>query len=171
MTSTLLQAGRQWRRLAQRVLVAHQISEARASVLLWVRRLGGGVRQVTLATYVGIQGTSLVRLLDELGSLNLIERRDDREDRRANLIWLTPTGEELAVAIERSLSELREQVLSGVSDADVEATLRVFRAIDRANESLGTQPVPLRVSVILCKQVSVSLPFERSSHDDHDIDT
>jgi transposase len=28
-----------------------------------------------------------------------------------------------------------------------------------------------RVSVILCKQVSVSLPFKRSSHDDHDIDT
>jgi MarR family transcriptional regulator for hemolysin len=142
LTSTLLQAGRQWRRLAQRVLVTHQISEARASVLLWVRRLGG-VRQVTLASYVGIQGTSLVRLLDELSTLNLIERRNDREDRRVNLIWLTPAGEELAVAIERSLSELREQVLSDVSDADVEATLRVFRAIDRADENLRMQPVRL----------------------------
>jgi hypothetical protein len=36
------------------------------------------------------------------------------------------------------------------------------------------EPIPAgpgRVSVILCKQVSVSLPFKRSSHDDHDIDT
>ncbi|MBC9881414.1 winged helix-turn-helix transcriptional regulator [Bradyrhizobium sp. INPA01-394B] len=147
LTSTLLEAGRQWRRLAQRVLVEHQISEARATVLLWVRRLGG-VRQVTLADYVGIQGTSLVRLLDELSTLNLIERRDDREDRRVNLIWLTPAGEPLAVAIERSLSELREEVLSDVSDADVEATLRVFRAIDRADENSRTQPAPLLTKAI-----------------------
>lgn len=132
LTSTLLLAGRQWRRLAQQVLAAHDISEARAAALLWVRRLGGGARQVTLAGYVGIKGTSIVRLLDELGMIGLTERRDDPDDRRANLIWLTPTGEQLAERIEAALSELRDRILGEISNADVDATLRVFAALDRA---------------------------------------
>ncbi len=99
LTSALLLAGRNWRRLAQQVLVAHKISEARSAALLWVRRLGGGVHQSTLASYVGIERTSLVRLLDELATINLIERRGDPDDRRANGIWLTRTGKRLAVRI------------------------------------------------------------------------
>ncbi|WP_454634868.1 MarR family winged helix-turn-helix transcriptional regulator [Bradyrhizobium cenepequi] len=131
LTSTLLLAGRQWRRLAQQVLAAQDISEARAATLLWLRRLGGGVRQVTLAGYVGIKGTSIVRLLDELGAVGLIERRDDPDDRRANLVWLTNSGEQLADRIEAALSELRDRVFEDVPDADVDATLRVFKALDR----------------------------------------
>ncbi|GGC65266.1 MarR family winged helix-turn-helix transcriptional regulator [Chelatococcus reniformis] len=132
LTSTLLQAGRQWRRLAQEVLAEHEISEARGAALLWVRRLGGGVRQVTLAAYVGIEGTSIVRLLDQLSALGLLERRSDPDDRRANTVWLTEAGERLAEHIEAALGELRERVLKDVGDADLDATLRVFAAIDRA---------------------------------------
>lgn len=132
LTSNLLQTGRQWRRLAQQVLVEHHISEAPAAALLWVHRLGGGVRQVTLASYVGIEGTSVVRLLDQLAVLGLLERRVDPEDRRANLIWLTRRGAQMADRIETSLTRLRGEVLRDVSDADLEAALRVMDAIDRA---------------------------------------
>ncbi|WP_188577483.1 MarR family winged helix-turn-helix transcriptional regulator [Azorhizobium oxalatiphilum] len=140
LTSNLLQTGRQWRRLAQQVLVEHDISEAPAAALLWVRRLGGGVRQVTLASYVGIEGTSVVRLLDQLSALGLLERRDDPEDRRANLIWLTRSGEQMADRIERSLTRLRNAVLQDVSEADVEAALRVMEAIDRAASEARARP-------------------------------
>src|SRR4051812_14833445 len=128
-----MQAGRQWRRLAQEALDAHGISEARAAPLVWVSRMGGGVRQVELASRVGIEGTSLVRLLDQLSAAGLVERRDDPGDRRAKTIWLTDEGERLAEQIEQVLAELRGRVLSGVSQSDVEATLRVFRAIDCAS--------------------------------------
>ncbi|MDB5412927.1 MAG: transcriptional regulator, MarR family [Rubritepida sp.] len=128
VTADLLQAGRQWKRLAQEALAAHGISEARAAPLIWVGRLGGGVRQVTLAAHVGIEGTSLVRLLDQLSAAGLLERRDDPEDRRAKTIWLTPEGEKLAERIEQVLTDLRERVLHGVSDADIAAARRVFAA-------------------------------------------
>jgi MarR family transcriptional regulator, transcriptional regulator for hemolysin len=88
LTSTLLQAGRHWRRFAGQVLAALDISEARAAKVLWVRRLGGEVRQVTLAAYIGIEGTSVVRLINELSASGLLERRSDPEDRKANTIWL-----------------------------------------------------------------------------------
>jgi len=147
LTATLLQAGRQWRRLAQNVLAEHDISEARAAALLWVRRLGGGVRQVTLAAYVGIEGTSIVRLLDQLAALGLLERRPDPEDRRANAIWLTEAGERLADRIERALTKLRTQVLREVSEEDVEAALRVLAAIDRAAAGSRAPLAPLDARV------------------------
>jgi MarR family transcriptional regulator for hemolysin len=148
VTSTLLLAGRQWRRLAQRVLAEHDISEARAAALLWVRRLGGGVRQVTLASYVGIQGTSIVRLLDELSGIGLIERRHDPGDRRANSVWLTEAGEQLAGRIEVALANLRSEVLGDVSDSDVEATLRLFDALNRATTAHEpSSPIAREISV------------------------
>ncbi|MCO6417326.1 MarR family winged helix-turn-helix transcriptional regulator [Siccirubricoccus sp. KC 17139] len=133
LTSTLLQAGRLWRRLAQRVLAEHGISQARAAALLWVGRLGGGVRQVTLASHLGVTGAAIVRLLDELCATGLIERRGDPGDRRVNGIWLTAAGELRAAQIEAALAELRAQVLGEVSDADVAATLRVFDALGQAS--------------------------------------
>ncbi|WP_131113856.1 MarR family winged helix-turn-helix transcriptional regulator [Lichenihabitans psoromatis] len=132
--STLVQASRKWRKLAQQALAAHDISQARAAALVWVHRLGGGVRQIVLASYVGIEGTSLVRLLDELSAAGLLIRRDDLGDRRAKTIWLTPDGETLARRVENVLADLRDGVLSEIDPSDIDATLRVFRAIDLAME-------------------------------------
>ncbi|MEP9370473.1 MarR family transcriptional regulator [Xanthobacter sp. VNH20] len=140
LTSGLLQAGRQWRRLAEAALAADDISEACASPLVWLRRLGGGVRQVTLAAHVGIEGTSLVRLLDQLCDAGLVVRRDDPEDRRAKTLWLTAEGEQLAERIERAIARLRSRIFAEISEADVEATLRVLDAIELAHTRLQQNP-------------------------------
>lgn len=141
LTAQLLQAGRQWRRIAERELEKLGISEACAAPLLWTGRLGGGVRQVTLASYVGIEGPSLVRLLDQLAAADLIVRRDDPTDRRAKTIWLTDEGERLSGRIEELLVDLRGQVLADVGKADLEATLRVLKAFDEASIRAATEEV------------------------------
>ena len=111
-------------------MTGHGLSDARAAPLIWLSRLGGGVRQVTLAAHIGIEGPSLVRLLDQLEAGGLLERREDPDDRRAKTIWLTPEGETLARSIERALTRLRGRVLRDVSDEDIAATLRVFQAFE-----------------------------------------
>ena len=133
LTSNLMLAGRQWRRLAEAALAAHGISEARAAPLVWLARLGDGVNQVTLASHIGIEGTSLVRLLDQLGAAGLIERRDAPGDRRAKTIWLTEAGRAMAERIEQMLTGLRDRVLQQVSAEDVRGALRVFQAIQDAD--------------------------------------
>lgn len=138
LTALLLQASRRWRRLAEEALAAHGLSEARAAPLVWLGRLRGGVRQVTLAQHIGIEGPSLVRLLDQLEAAGLVERRDDPEDRRAKTLWLTPEGEIRTRRIEQVLMELREQRLQDISDEEIAAALRVFRAFDGAGV---TEPV------------------------------
>jgi MarR family transcriptional regulator for hemolysin len=131
-TSGLLQAASLWRRLAERALLAEGISAARADVLIWIGRLGGGLRQVQLAEAIGHTSNALVRLLDELSASDLIERRPDESDRRANRIWLTPQGEELAARAEDVLNVLRDEVLGDMGSEDLAAAIRLYETIAEA---------------------------------------
>ncbi|MBN4665934.1 winged helix DNA-binding protein [Pandoraea nosoerga] len=131
-TSHLLLAGKQWRQLSQGAIGEYGISAASAGPLLFIRRLGQGVRQVELAEYVGLEGASLVRLLDQLCAAGLVRREVDASDRRANALRLTEAGEALAEKLESELSQLRAKVFASVSREDFEAVLRVFEALSSA---------------------------------------
>ncbi|MBY5887097.1 MarR family winged helix-turn-helix transcriptional regulator [Rhizobium ruizarguesonis] len=131
-TANLLSTGRQWRRAVDLALSSHGISEACAAPLLWIGRLGGGVRQVVLASHVGIEGPSLVRLLDQLETLGLVIRKDDPADRRAKGLWLTEQGATLAARMEKVLDDLRGHILQNVDKADLEAAIRVLQAFDNS---------------------------------------
>lgn len=153
----MVQASRKWRKLAQLALAAHGISQARASALVWAHRLGGGTRQIALAGYVGIEGTSLVRLLDELSSAGLIVRKDDLNDRRAKTIWLTREGEHLAEQIETVLATLRDRVLEGVDPSDIDAALRICDSVDRAAKIMCNGSSP-QASHLLVKDIPIEAP-------------
>ncbi|WP_152530687.1 MarR family winged helix-turn-helix transcriptional regulator [Paraburkholderia dilworthii] len=137
VSSTLVIAARKWRRTSHGVLSAFNVSEACATPLLSASRLGEAVRQVTLADYIGIEGPSLVRLLDQLCAAGLMRRDEDPEDRRAKTVVLTKAGRAVTEKMEEELVTLRAQALKGISRSDLEATLRVLAAFtaDSAEES------------------------------------
>ncbi|WP_336489887.1 MarR family winged helix-turn-helix transcriptional regulator [Methylobacterium nigriterrae] len=128
-THSLLLSGRQWRRLANSTTESHGVSEAKALPLVLIGRLGGEPRQNTLAEALGIEGPSLVRLLDQLEAAGLVMRKEDPTDRRAKVLNLTDTGRSVVARIEADLDQLRKAVFSKVSAADLEASLRVFQAV------------------------------------------
>jgi MarR family transcriptional regulator, transcriptional regulator for hemolysin len=125
-TGQLFLTARVWRRLVDGALIEHGISEACAAPLLWIGRLGGGMRQTALAEHIGIESPSLVRLLDQLEALGMLVRKDDPTDRRAKGLWLTEAGAAMARRIETLLDEERSRVLTGVSADDLAAALRVL---------------------------------------------
>jgi MarR family transcriptional regulator for hemolysin len=121
------------RRLRQSVdaeLRAFGLTEATWRPLVYVRRLGDGVRQKELATALSIEGPSLVRLLDNLERRGLIERRADESDRRARGIYLTRAGRELAKRAAKVGGEIQMRLLSHVPSEDLEACLRVLGSIE-----------------------------------------
>jgi MarR family transcriptional regulator for hemolysin len=130
VSSTLVVAARKWRRTSHGVLAAFNVSEACATPLLTASRLGSAVRQVTLADHVGIEGPSLVRLLDQLCAAGLMRRDEDPEDRRAKTVVLTDEGRAVTAKMEEELVTLRAQALKGVSRSDLEAALRVLEAFN-----------------------------------------
>jgi len=140
ISSGMVVASRHWRRICQTTLVNFGISEACAVPLLMIGRLGEGVRQVTVAQAAGMESPSLVRLLDQLCSAGYVCRSEDPHDRRAKCLSLTDTGRELVQAVESELVRLRNEVLEGIDQSDLEATLRVLRAFEAASPPAVTHP-------------------------------
>ena len=132
MTRDLLLAGRLWRKMAREVAARHGVSEAASAPLIWIDRMGENVRQNALADAIGIEGASLVRLLDELEGSGLVTREPDPTDRRANSVSLTPRGREVVAEVNEDVQALRRQVFSALPAADIEATMRVLAAIKSA---------------------------------------
>ena len=131
-TSELVIAGRLWKRMTRAVTAQFGVAEAGAAPLLWIGRMGEGVRQNALAERIGVEGASLVRVLDDLAAAGLISRAPDPTDRRANLLHLTAKGRALTVEVEREIEDLRERVLGQLDSADIEAAERVFATIKQA---------------------------------------
>jgi len=132
LTRDLLLAGRLWRKMARHAASEHGVSEAASAPLIWIGRLGENVRQTALADAVGIEGASLVRLLDELQASGLVTREQDPTDRRANAVNLTERGKQVLAEVNDSLIALRVDVFAKVPRKDAEAAIRVFKAIEAA---------------------------------------
>ncbi len=142
-TGDLVVAGRAWRRMTRAVTAQYGIAEAGAAPLLWIGRLGEGIRQNALAERIGVEGASLVRVLDDLAQAGLVTREPDPSDRRANLLYLTPQGRVVTARIEIELEELRSRVLAPLGDDDIAAAMRVFAAIKLAADQLPTRPLEM----------------------------
>jgi MarR family transcriptional regulator, transcriptional regulator for hemolysin len=143
VSSELVLSARKWRRVSHDALASYNVSEACAVPLLVASRLGEAVRQVALAELVGIEGPSLVRLLDQLCAAGLMQRETDPDDRRAKMVALTQAGRAVTERMEADLQQLRARVLKGVSRADLEAALRVLNAF-RDADPVGLAERPTR---------------------------
>ncbi|MDN0076163.1 MarR family transcriptional regulator [Crenobacter sp. SG2303] len=132
LTGSLLQVGRRWRQVTHDAVTVYGVSAACATALVFIGRLGEGVNQVALAEQIGIEGASLVRQIDQLSELGLVRRERGATDRRANTLWFTDAGREAAAKIEAELVKLRASVFKEISQQDLEATLRVFHALEQA---------------------------------------
>jgi MarR family transcriptional regulator, transcriptional regulator for hemolysin len=125
---------RVWRREADQALADHGLSQATAMPLMVLSRRGKCVRQGVLADEMGIEGPSLVRLIDLLQAEGLVERREDPTDRRAKTLHLTPTGEAKVEEINRVLRRVRAYLLKDIDADDLAVTFDTLERIEqRAN--------------------------------------
>lgn len=127
---------RLWRREADQALADHGLSQATAHPLRALSRRGKCMRQGALADEMGIEGPSLVRLIDLLQAEGLVERREDPTDRRAKTLHLTPQGEAKADEINRILRRVRNHLLKDISPEDLAVTFDVLQRIEQRTRQL-----------------------------------
>ncbi len=128
------QTARQWRRAVDRDLEPYGLSEATWLPLLRVARAPEPMRQKDLAESLSLDGSSVVRLLDNLQSMGLVERREG-SDRRAKAIHLTSLGEATVERVEGISRQVRERALAHVSDDDI---AKVFGILEQVCNALST---------------------------------
>src|SRR5881296_1045191 len=88
--SLLSRAARQWRRAADLGLRPFDLTEATWLPLVHIARAPAPPRQKDLAASMFVDSSSVVRLLDNLEAVGLIQRKEGETDRRAKTIHITP---------------------------------------------------------------------------------
>lgn len=122
---------RRWRRALDAHLAAVGLTDVTWVPLIHLQETGGGITQKELALLVGVDGSSLVRVLDILCRQELVERRRDASDGRARLIYLTNMGVRRVAEIRRELLRVEDQLLADLSDADMDMMLGNLDTIER----------------------------------------
>jgi MarR family transcriptional regulator for hemolysin len=123
------------------------LTRAQAAVIAHLARQEGS-NQASLAQVLEIEPITLVRLLDRLEELGLVERRQDPNDRRARLLRLTPQAHAMLVRIRTLGSDVREDACAGVSaerrDAMVDTLIAMKANLVAETIGDGSDAAPTR---------------------------
>lgn len=123
---------RYWRRAIDQAMAESGLSQATALPLLVLSRLGPELRQGVIADELGLEGPSLVRVVEMLVSEGLVERREDPQDRRARLLCLTPTGLGRVREVENAVATLRARFLADLGADELHAVVAGLARIETA---------------------------------------
>lgn len=136
MMITMTQVSRSYKAVCDKIAAQFGLTQAIAWPIVAISRLGDGIRPGVIADAVGIEPSSVVRLIDQLVEADLIERRDDENDRRAKRLYLTEKGKEKVEGLENVLIPLRRQLLHGLTDHDLDVCMHVFNTLGKSIDKL-----------------------------------
>lgn len=87
------------------------------AVLASLQDFGPG-SQATLSGRTGIYRSDMVGVLNELAERNLVERAPDPDDRRRNIITISPRGRRHLRRLDKVLDDLHDELLAPLSQAE-----------------------------------------------------
>ncbi len=135
---SLIGMSQRWRRVLDERLRPEGMTLATWRTLVSVSR-AGGVMQKDLAAALGIEGPSLVRLLDALEGDGLTLRREAASDRRGKTVHLTEAGETCLNDVQGVQEAVRTQLLNNVSDEELRVCHDVFQRVWANAKVAGAQ--------------------------------
>jgi DNA-binding MarR family transcriptional regulator len=91
-----------------------------------------GMTQQALADQLLVTKGNVCGLIDRLSEQGLVERRADPEDRRANLLFLTPAGRELAAQVIPAHQAVLRGLMRGLDGDEQRHLLALLRKLDRS---------------------------------------
>ena len=98
--------------------------------------------QSTLAHRLGIETPTLVRMLDRLESLSLVQREPDSRDRRQKYVVITPHGKQLMAEVDTEVIATRRRMLAGIDADELSEGIALVERIIGNARSMGGQGKP-----------------------------
>ncbi|GAA2329075.1 MarR family transcriptional regulator [Streptomyces cuspidosporus] len=111
-----------------RALAPHGI-DGRELAVLAVLDADDELSQLEAAGKLGVDRTTMVALVDALEGKELVERRRSPQDRRKNIVRLTPIGRERLRDAEVARQEMERRFLAPLSDSDATLLVRALRSL------------------------------------------
>ncbi len=135
---TLMSLGRQWRRVVHLRLAELGLTDASWAPLFHLHAAGQGISLKALAQRVGLDSSTLVRVVDLLENRGLVRRETDAHDRRSKLLQVTESGNAAVADVRAKLVQVEGRLLDGVDAATSQLLLQgMLQLQQRMAQELG----------------------------------
>jgi MarR family transcriptional regulator, transcriptional regulator for hemolysin len=132
----LFETQRMLRLYADKLATRYGITRAQWAVLAKLERTEG-LKQSELAESMEMQPITLTRLIDRLCDNDLIERRADANDRRANRLYLKPAARPLLTQLAELRAEITTAALGHMTEPEAVALVEQLETIkDNVRDAL-----------------------------------
>ena len=117
----LMGVSRAWRQVLEVRLAELGLTDATWVPLFHLHAAGQPLTLKQLAERVGLDSSTLVRVVDLLESRGLLQRATDVHDRRSKSLHLTPEGLHVVADVRAKLHQVDTQLLQGMDATTIEA--------------------------------------------------
>ncbi|ALK96115.1 hypothetical protein AB595_28405 [Massilia sp. WF1] len=120
---------RGWRLLIDKQLKHLGIGQAGWMTIAMVAKCTGPLSQRALADLVGVEGPSMVSMLDRLEREGLVTRAPSPTDRRVKLVHLTEAGTTLYQQVRAQANAVRTALLGDIDPAQLKAATELLELL------------------------------------------
>jgi len=122
-------------KMYNRITMENDFSQAIGYVLINVKR--DGVPVTKIAPLMGVEPTSLSRLLKTMEEKGLIYRKKDDVDRRVVKLFLTEKGMELKKISKKIVLDYNKMIRDEISDEELDVFFSVIKRIKKMTCEMG----------------------------------
>ena len=128
-SGALHNTARAWRQGIDRQLKDLGVSQAGWMTIAMVAKATEPPSQKQLADLLGVEGPTVVAMVDRLVTAQMVVREASLLDRRVKLIRLTPAGDALYARVKVEADAFRTSVLAGLDPAAIDAATALLETI------------------------------------------
>lgn len=133
-TAAVHNCARVWRLAIDKRLKHLGIGQSGWITIAMVAKAPEALSQRALADLVGVEGPSMVSMLDRLERDGLVERVPSPTDRRVKLVQLTDAGRKVFDEVRKEANAFRAFLLDGVDPDEVAAATRLLEGLRKRVE-------------------------------------
>lgn len=133
-TAAVHNCARIWRLAIDKRLKHLGIGQSGWMTIAVIAKTAAPLSQRALADLVGVEGPSMVSMLDRLERDGLVERVASPTDRRVKLVQLTEDGGKVFAEVKKEAAAFRALLLDGVDPDELAGATRLLEALRKRIE-------------------------------------
>ncbi|HUE09418.1 MAG TPA: MarR family transcriptional regulator [Steroidobacteraceae bacterium] len=127
---------RAWRQAVDRRLKCLGLSQASWTTIAVAAKARSPLSQSELADRLGVEGATMVAMVDRLVKAGLIVRQPSKTDRRINRVVITEAGNRLFDTVKTEAAAVRKELLTHVDPKKLSVATELLEALQQLIEAI-----------------------------------
>jgi MarR family transcriptional regulator, transcriptional regulator for hemolysin len=128
-STALHSTARAWRLAMDRRLKGLGVSQAGWMTIAMVAKAQRPLSQSDLAERLGVEGATMVSMIDRLVKAGLARREPSTEDRRVKRVLLTEAGNRVFEQVKTAAAALRKELVAGIPPKKLESATELLEQL------------------------------------------